>query len=99
MKWLLLKSIFTLMAIFMTSQLIISTAIVFAVAAAAYAIDTSATTTTYLLKITRHPSTYFDSTKPRFNEFTHFGIRIKMPVGEVIKHAKMAFKFIQKMPY
>ena len=98
MKWIIIKSLLALYVILLTGKALIGTAIVFAAAAAAYAIDANATTT-HPLRISKHPSTYFDVIKPIYNEYTHFGIYIKMPIGDVINHAKMALQFIGKMPY
>ena len=98
MKWILPKFLFALYAILLVSEALIGTAIIFAAAAAAYVFEGN-TTTTHPLRISKHPSTYFDVIKPIYNEYTHFGIYIKMPIGDVINHAKMALQFIGKMPY
>ena len=50
-------------------------------------------------KIAAHASTYFDKVKPIFNDFTHYGIHMKLPIGESVTHAKLALHFVNAIPF
>ena len=34
------------------------------------------------LRVQQHPSTYFDATKPVFNQFENYGIHMVLPIGQ-----------------
>ena len=87
----------TLNCLFVLAELIIWITLIAAAATADQVINQPSTASP--LKIARHPSTYFDRVKPIFNDFTHYGIHMKMPIGEVVEHAKTAMHFVAAMSF
>lgn len=51
------------------------------------------------IKVTQHPSTYFDPIKPVFTQFQFVGVQMEMPIGTVMEHAKTALNYVRSMPY
>ena len=56
------------------------------------------TASTSPLKIVKHPSTYFDRVKPVYNEFSHYGVHMRLPIGDVLNHAREVMYFITTAP-
>ena len=94
-----IKYIFYIYSSLFLSHFLFGASIVTGVAAASYVRDSEAVTSNYPLEVTNHPSTYFDIIKPIYNDFTHYGIYIKLPIGDVLRHAKAAIRFIHSLPY
>ena len=82
-----------------SSHILIGITILFGVTTASYIANPEAAISKHPLGVANHPSTYFDSIKPVYNEFTYYGIYIKLPIGDVIKHARTALQFIHNLPY
>ena len=50
------------------------------------------------LLVQQHPSTYFDATKPIFNTFENYGIRMVLPIGQALTQCKEAIVFAGAIP-
>ena len=50
------------------------------------------------LRVEQHPSTFFDPTKPVFNQFETYGIHMVLPIGQALIHAKKAVAFAGAIP-
>ena len=45
------------------------------------------------LKVIQHPSTFFEPTKPVYNQYQTYGIHMVLPIGPALKHAHKAIQF------
>ena len=50
------------------------------------------------LRVEKHPSTFFDTTKPVFNQFENYGIHMVLPIGLALNQAKQAVLFAGAIP-
>ena len=50
------------------------------------------------LRVQQHPSTYFDATKPIFNQFENYGIHMVLPIGQALTQCKEAIVFAGAIP-
>ena len=50
------------------------------------------------LKVIQHPSTFFEPTKPVFNQYQTYGIHMVLPIGPALKHAHKAVQFARAVP-
>ena len=50
------------------------------------------------LRVQKHPSTYFDATKPVFNQFENYGIHMVLPIGQALSQCKEAIVFAGAIP-
>jgi hypothetical protein len=50
------------------------------------------------LKVIQHPSTFFEPTKPVFNQYQTYGIHMVLPIGKALKHAHKAVQFARAVP-
>ena len=51
------------------------------------------------IKIRKHPSTYFQPTKPIYTSFSYVGVQIELPIGNILEEAEAAVNYVQSMSY
>ena len=51
------------------------------------------------IKITSHPSTYFQPTKPIYTTFSYVGVLFELPIGDFLEEAEAALAYVESMAY
>ena len=93
-----MKSVFILIAKFLaveTFVLLVLLWTLFTISVASQAILTNKDSP---LRVQQHPSTFFDDTKPVFNQFENYGIHMVLPIGQALTQCKEAIVFAGAIP-
>ena len=98
MRLIHMKSVFILIAKFLAIESLVLFAMLLSLFTITVASQAILTGNDAPVKVQQHPSTFFDKTKPVFNQYENYGIHLVLPIGLALTHAEQAVAFAGAIP-